>query len=51
LIRKTLKGAVNNGGDGDEMKIASGEFGDPKMWRQISTHQAQMGAEQGAEAQ
>jgi hypothetical protein len=29
LIRKTLKGAVNDGGDGDEMKTASGEFGDP----------------------
>ena len=24
-----LKGAVNDGGDGDEMEIASGEFGDP----------------------
>jgi len=28
-----LKGTVNNGGDGDKMKIASGEFGEPKMWR------------------
>jgi hypothetical protein len=49
-----LKGAVNNGGDGDEMNIASGEFGDPLTrkrvdvpeWRQISTQQTQMGAEQ-----
>jgi hypothetical protein len=30
LIRKTLKGAVNNGGDGDKMEIASREFGEPK---------------------
>jgi hypothetical protein len=30
LIRKTLKGAVNDGGDGDKMEIASGEFGKPK---------------------
>ena len=29
MIRKMLKGAVNDGGDGDEMKTASGEFGDP----------------------
>jgi hypothetical protein len=29
LIRKMLKGVVNDGGDGDEMEIASGEFGDP----------------------
>ena len=29
MIRKMLKGAVNDGGDGDKMEIASGEFGDP----------------------
>jgi len=28
-MRKMLKGTVNDGGDGDEMETASGEFGDP----------------------
>ena len=54
-----LKGTVNDGGDGDEMEIASGEFGDPLTSKRMvspkcgdkSQHQAQMGAEQGAEAQ